>query len=472
MKPLSYVIIICIGIYGNLIAGSVDSSARVTGSDEELILDDGPSTLVPGPSPKNSASSAQDVIAPAVTPAGDTSGKKQPSAAPQPENKAAAQGQSIAPKAARSEPKVKDTSKKIVDEELILDGGEEDLLGQTPKSAAKTTDPVPGGAVVKAPDSTAIKSSTDSAGTAAQNLNPSAVTLPPGLAGKPPVPKVAAKIENARSINFAANLKEYRSPKLAMLMSLCVPGSGQVYAKANWFAAGFLLVEAVIVGTGLAYSSKSKAQKAKAHKFADTAYGADKFKTYTESLKSNLNAGNGDSIATEIYNSIFFDSSDVQFLNEAYKEPGKRSDNFYNDIASETSPFLRGWKDVKPAFEGSKGFGTLDAPYTLYSDLPDSSYLVYRYGDKANASFGFSDYQKHYISILDESRRLANNSRTAFLTLVINHLASAVMAGIEAKNHNDALLGRETFWRHVDIEQQFVNTGSETVAGYSIGVRF
>lgn len=472
MKPLSYGILICIGIYGNLVAGSVDSSARVTASDEDLILDDGPSTLVPALSPKKSALNAKDVIVPAAPPAGDTAGKKQASAIPPPVDKAASQGQAGTPKtAAKTEPKVKDTSKKIVDEELILDGGEEDLLGQTPKSPGKSTGTAPGNAVAANPDSSTDSTARAVMPVSGQNPNPSAATLPPAkaaLSGKSPAPKTTPKIENAHSINFAANLKEYRSPKLAMLMSLCVPGSGQVYAKANWYAAGFLLVEAVIVGTGMVYSSKSNAQKGKAHKFADTAYSAGKFEQYTKDLSSYLTT-NAPTRWDTIYSSIFFDSSDVLFLNDANKNPGKRSDNFYNDISGASSAFIRGWKDVAPDFSEG-GFSVDNSAYHEYSS--DSGYYVYRGADKADYRFGFSSYQARYNSMLDESRKLANYSRNAFVTLLINHLASAVMAGIEAKNHNDALLGRETFLRHVDIGQQFVNTGSETVAGYSVGVRF
>jgi hypothetical protein len=58
------------------------------------------------------------------------------------------------------------------------------------------------------------------------------------------------------------------------------------------------------------------------------------------------------------------------------------------------------------------------------------------------------------------------------MSLLVNHVASAVMAGILAKRHNDELLGRESFWRRVGIEQQYVNTGSTTVPGYALQVRF
>jgi hypothetical protein len=496
MKPLFTLILCFLAFYGAVLtanaAGPSDSSLRTKSVDEDLILDEDPSSVLPKdknpavPSPVvNSparainpvapAPASAPVPAPAANSSADSTGKEQSSSVPRTADQAAPKGQAVPPAPAKAESQARDTTKKIVDEDLILDGGEEDLLIQTKKTPPKTV----GTGVAKTADSATAKTSADSTGVAmdqsgAQNQKPGATPSPNGqaaLSEKPQAPpKAAPKIENARSINFAANLKEYRSPKLAMLMSLCVPGSGQIYAKSNLWAAGFLLVEAVIVGTGVVYSSKSKVQKAKAHKFADTAYSADKFETYTHDLQTNF-VNRGDTT----YSSIFFDSSDVLFLRDAKKSPGKRSDNFYNDISSKTSPYVRGWKDVMPNFDGgvfSISDSNIYKAYSTKTGPNDTNYLVYKNGDIKNASFGFSDYQLHYISMLDESRKLANYSRTAFVTLLINHLASAVMAGIEAKNHNDALLGQESVWQHIDIEQQFVNTGSETVSGYSIGVRF
>jgi hypothetical protein len=74
--------------------------------------------------------------------------------------------------------------------------------------------------------------------------------------------------------------------------------------------------------------------------------------------------------------------------------------------------------------------------------------------------------------MLDESRKWANYSRNTFLSLLLNHLASAIMAGIAAKRHNDELLGRESFWHHIEVEPCYVNTGSGTSPGYAVQVEF
>jgi hypothetical protein len=47
--------------------------------------------------------------------------------------------------------------------------------------------------------------------------------------------------------------------------------------------------------------------------------------------------------------------------------------------------------------------------------------------------------------------KLAN---TILAVMIINHLVSAVDALIGAMAYNNELLGKETFWRHVNIEPQ------------------
>ena len=98
-------------------------------------------------------------------------------------------------------------------------------------------------------------------------------------------PLPAATIESVHSINFARNLKEYRSPKLAMLMSLILPGAGQVYAKSNLWAAAFGVIEVGLISTGVALSAKSKTVSNNAHAFANQHYDTNAYKQYTSILK-------------------------------------------------------------------------------------------------------------------------------------------------------------------------------------------
>ena len=92
----------------------------------------------------------------------------------------------------------------------------------------------------------------------------------------PAAPMKPAKIEEARAINFAKSLKDYRSPQMAMLMSLVVPGLGQAYTKNYWRTGLYLVAEATIISISAVYMNKGKDKYNQAKAFADKNFSAAK----------------------------------------------------------------------------------------------------------------------------------------------------------------------------------------------------
>jgi hypothetical protein len=433
--------------------------------DDDLILDDNDKPLLPAekkqppartvaPSPVSSPTNA------ASRPAADTTLKNTPPV----KTAASAETTPLKP-----ENKTKDTVKKVRDEELILDGGEEDLLGKEKRVPAKNQG-IP----------SAVTAAPDSAGTSPQEAvvsQKNATVSDSGTKNTLPVTPTVATIEQMHSINFARNLKEYRSPKLAMLMSLVLPGSGQIYAKANLWAAAFSVVEVALISTGLSMSAKSKRIKKDAHSYADKHYNSTDFQAYSTELKKYLrNNSSTFKNPDSIYNEIFFMGDDTTFLNDARK----KNDAYYDNINGVSSPYIRGWDDVTPAFLADSGGYIINPSDTARFGVcaGDKSYFMFvrrisnGQQDSSQRLFGMSTHQEQYDRTLKNALHWADYSRTTFITLLVNHIASAVMAGILAKKHNDELLGNESFWHHIDIEQNYVNTGSGTSPGYALQVRF
>jgi hypothetical protein len=455
---------------------AIAQPVKPVASDEELILDEPAGAIVPEakkPVPETATNPTPAPSATAVKPdakvSADTTPK--PAIVPEPLKDTTPVGTAAVPAPAPPKEAVaaKDTANVEVDEELILDGGAEDLLGREKIAPAKTaakTDSTSADSTAAAagivPDSSATAASTDS--TSKQASAAASVTpLPKQLAAQ-------TKIEKVRSINFGANLKEYRSPKLAMLMSLILPGSGQVYAKSNWIAAGFLALEAAVFGTGYAFIAKSKTQKKKAHAFADSLYDVSKYETYSEDLKNFLKAQGNDE---EKANSIFIDSifyGDTTGELTFFENAQQKNDDYYDDIQSQSSIFVRGWKDVEPDFDATNGFNGIDTS-RIQTPSGGPDYLVSHKG-RNDLAFGFSENQATYIDMINAAQSQARNGRNVYLSLLVNHIASAVIAGIVAKKHNDALLGQESVWRRIEVEQNLVNTGSHTVNGYALGITF
>ena len=499
--------------YGAAPAVKQDSTAAAARTaplkpgNEELILDENDNSLVP------SAKTATTATTPAIsaeskTPLSGTAGAAVDSTAPKtsaPIKAAAVPDSSIksgaesAKQPAGTPAATMDTTKKTSDEELILEGGEEDLLDKA-KIAQKQAEATKKAAALAHQDS-ARAVTAPGASKPAQALSPSVPAAPGDTAGKAPansvtnaplptagsltIPSVdqtaTPSIGNVSSINFARNLKDYRSPKLAMLMSLLLPGSGQIYAKSGIWAAGFGIAEVALIATGVSFASKANKYKTQGQTFADNHYSVKRFQNYRDSLQKYLqnhspNPHIGDSLLDSI---IFAGRPDTTFASQALA----RDAGYYstlNNTALSSTPLIRGWDDVRPdtlSFT-SEGFQNYDTSRYAVSGINDTivginaNYLIGPKSDPTKSNFGTSENQRNYTGLMTKSLNWSNNSRYAFLSLLVNHIASAVMAGILAKRQNDELLGRESFWQHLDVQMKYVNTGSESVPSYALGVGF
>jgi hypothetical protein len=335
-----------------------------------------------------------------------------------------------------------------LDDELILDGGADYLLGSTPK---------PKDTVVAGVKKDSIKAGI-SESTVVESSQPTPVVEKPKEAAPVPV-----KIENADSINFARNLKDYRSPKIAMLLSLLLPGAGEVYAK-NYVRGGiFGALEAGVIITGAVINSKAKNDMDDAHKYADQHYSTQDLITYYSRFKSSFFHGEADSVFKEAAN-----------INPATFS--KKTPDFYDIIADSASPFIQGWIDVTPKVD-SINYEVSDPAYTRYissdtsSDGYDSSYLFMRKSDSI-VSYGSSHYQFVYNDKVAKANKKFKTSQNIFTLMILNRIASAIDAGICAKAYNDRLLGKKSAWQRINIRDITVASGNGLATGYALEVRF
>ncbi|HEX2958581.1 MAG TPA: DUF5683 domain-containing protein [Chitinispirillaceae bacterium] len=346
-----------------------------------------------------------------------------------------------------------------VEDELKLDGEEENILEPVKQEfIAADTSTVKGAISVNPAQVSDTTTATQSSDTSSS---------PSGVRPRVSIPQPSETVfikKNAEpqnvgatgSINFARNLNDYRSPKLAMLMSLIVPGSGQVYAAHHsWKAAIYGAVEVGMIATSAVLRSKGIKKEKDAHKFADQHYSFDKYMTYQNALKTKVDSAT--------YSNIFF-GSDSFFLTEARG----RNEQYYEKIKENDQPFVNGWDDAKPEFDANL-IVTTDNYHALGGD---SSYLVYYQTDTANAYYGFSDNQRIFKSKISKSGSYFQKSGIVLAFMLVNHLVSAIDAGLTAKAHNDLLLNKKSVWNHIGLEQISLSDGSTMVPGYALKVRF
>ncbi len=290
--------------------------------------------------------------------------------------------------------------------------------------------------------------------------------------------KKRAVIEQARSINFAKNLAEYRSPRTAMFLSLVLPGLGQAYAKRYWKTALFGIAEATIIGIGVNFAIKGRDGKADAQTFADRNFNVNRFWSYYTGLDSLVRHQTtfNDSMVADVKQTIIWDST------EFAQSAASKNNDYYRNLEREA--MVQGWKDCEPVINHSDLQFTLDSPdykykYAQYQETGqgDTVWLLTQLdkntGDTiATYLWGYSHLQRQYVDQVHEYNRYYRISTNVLFLLLANHVISAVDAMISARAHNDRLLGKESFWQRIDIDQQLAYNGVDVIGKFGVRVRF
>jgi len=99
-----------------------------------------------------------------------------------------------------------------------------------------------------------------------------------------------ALLENSRPVFQEANGKK-KSPALAGMMSLALPGAGEFYSESYWRAGGFALAEAGLWVFYAVYTSKGNRQTDVFQAFADDHWSALR---YAEGIEANVTRLNSD----------------------------------------------------------------------------------------------------------------------------------------------------------------------------------
>jgi hypothetical protein len=294
-------------------------------------------------------------------------------------------------------------------------------------------------------------------------------------------PAAPAKVEAAKSINFARGVKEYRSPKLAMLLSLLVPGLGQAYVKSYVKAGLFFAADVAIISTSVAFSTIGKNQYNQATAFADRNYSVSKMSSYYNGLYSFMLGSNmyGDSASADTaINAIYADS-----LKSFIQGSKVKSSSYYQTLSDQgaSNPYVQGWNDCQPTI--AQIANANDEPisgskynYTPYDTL-ELNYLVQLHNKNTNNPvgvpvYGYSDSMLAYQKMMAQSSDNTKIAMTVLFVLILNHVVSAVDALITANAYNDELLGKQSFWHHVNLEPTVAGSGFQIGPALSLRLQF
>jgi hypothetical protein len=306
------------------------------------------------------------------------------------------------------------------------------------------------------------------------------IVNPPNAAAKPVETVKPAVIEQVHSINFAKNLKEYRSPKAAMFMSLLLPGLGQAYTQRYVKAGIFGAIEIALVSASVKFAVDGSRKKKDAQSFADLHFDPTKFREHYNNLRTHITNTETKVLPAEanipdevnaILTGIGYDTT------EFFSSAAARSVDYYSTI--EQNSFSAGWDDNEPWLQGTGDF-VLESDSMMYDYIPYSSDTTWMLraiskttGDTLKEVFyGYSGNQNMYDDMVDQSDNSYKWSQTMGMILIVNHVVSAVDALLSAKRHNDELLGKHSFLHNVSLDNQVAFSGRDVITKVGMRVRF
>lgn len=206
-----------------------------------------------------------------------------------------------------------------------------------------------------------------------------------------------------------------KSPMLAGLMSLVVPGAGEVY-NGDYLKAGiFVAVEATLIIVGLNYDKKGDDQTDKFENYADENWSVVK---YAEWLKTHRGAtieiNNNESLPP-------WERVNWAQLNAAEKEEGfshslpRHGEQQYFEMIGKYPQFSGGWNDFSPA---DPEYHNVSANFLSYSDMRGKANDYYNVASKAVIGI----YINHFLSALDAVWTTISNNKDISMNMRVNSL--------------------------------------------------
>ncbi len=294
--------------------------------------------------------------------------------------------------------------------------------------------------------------------------------------------KKRKRVVRETTVNTIDDLKgRYRSPKRALFMSMIVPGLGQAYVGQHWsnYTRGtlyFLTDVALAYGWHYYVVNRQDAQIVKYKTFADRNWSQYNYEdstskhfdpkekdamhphrqTYCESVQEkDTPTGNGLFQACRDANSVDYPS-----FKAVHDDRGLHLDTISNRRAAFPNPhafyemigkepeFVTGWTDAKGILIKDSSFYATDELGNALKDVA---------GRFVTAT---TPNQQEYIHMRAKANEYARMQAYFLGGMVVNHIVSAIDAGLAAHYHNKSLYQTETnWWDRIRLDSQLAWSG-------------
>jgi len=186
--------------------------------------------------------------------------------------------------------------------------------------------------------------------------------------------------------------------KKAFLLSLLVPGAGQLYVGSKTKAALFFGIEALTLTGHIVYHNKGEDKTDIFNAYADTYWSESR---YSDWLEINWGEREDDSI----YRIPGDPSSGSLFTHTL---PSTKTQQYY-EMIGKYNQFVFGWADIEP----------LTAP------------------DPNSAEHQYSPLRLHYEDMRGDANHMYDVAKTSLIVLMVNHVISSFEAAWSAKRYNE-----------------------------------
>lgn len=218
--------------------------------------------------------------------------------------------------------------------------------------------------------------------------------------------------ESKQTVEYNFQTNDKKSLLLGGIMSLAVPGAGEIYAGQYWKAGIFIAIEAAVITTAIIYDKKGDDKTSEFESFANQNWSS---KRYAEWTINNLQVL-APSLQAQNYNVFNQDGSvNCHELNRLEKDIGNGyshslapfGDQQYYEMIGKYPQFSHGWNDSNPS---DTDYHILSPNFKSYSIMRGKANDLYNVASTAVIGI----YVNHFLSVLDAAWSVANyNSKLA-----------------------------------------------------------
>jgi len=204
-------------------------------------------------------------------------------------------------------------------------------------------------------------------------------------------------------VNVHMPSSEKKSVFLAGLMSLVVPGTGEIYAGDYLKAGIFMAVEAAVITTALIYDKKGDDQTDKFEGYADENWSVVKYAKWLNTHRNAQIAIDETTPGLKPWERVDWNQLHIYESEFSHKLPN-HGDQQYYELIGKYQQYSGGWNDFDP---NDPEFHNLSPNFLFYSSMRGEANDLYNIASKAVIGL----YINHFLSMLDAAWSVINYNK-------------------------------------------------------------